>query len=97
MMSDVACFCGCRFSFDGGAAACPSCGEIASVTASLVRGDAGPSQSAVPVPVVSGIGHNRQLPRAGTERVLRALFIAAVSPRSADRYPPVPGTGDRAH
>jgi hypothetical protein len=32
-MTDVACFCGCYFSFDGGAAACPRCSEVASVTA----------------------------------------------------------------
>jgi hypothetical protein len=31
-MTDVACFCGCFFSFDGGASACPKCGEVASVT-----------------------------------------------------------------
>jgi len=31
-MTDVACFCGCFFSFDGGAGACPRCGEVASVT-----------------------------------------------------------------
>ena len=32
VMTDVACFCGRLFSFDGGAAACPKCGEVASVT-----------------------------------------------------------------
>lgn len=31
-MTDVACFCGCLYSFDGGAGACPKCGEVASVT-----------------------------------------------------------------
>jgi hypothetical protein len=31
-MTDVACFCGCFFSFDDGAGACPRCGEVASVT-----------------------------------------------------------------
>ena len=31
-MTEVACFCGCFFSFDGGAGACPKCGEVASVT-----------------------------------------------------------------
>jgi hypothetical protein len=29
-MTDVACFCGCFFSFGGGAGACPQCGEVAS-------------------------------------------------------------------
>ena len=57
-MTDVACFCGCCFSFDGGAAACPRCGEVASVTASLTPGDAGRSQPKIVVPVVNGIGQN---------------------------------------
>jgi hypothetical protein len=30
-MTDVACFCGCLYSFDGGAGACPRCGEYATV------------------------------------------------------------------
>ena len=33
MMADVACFCGCLFSFNDGAGACPTCGKVASVTA----------------------------------------------------------------
>jgi acyl-CoA synthetase (AMP-forming)/AMP-acid ligase II len=32
-MAEVACFCGCLYSFDGGAGACPRCGECATVTA----------------------------------------------------------------
>ena len=32
-MADVACFCGCLYWFDGGAGACPQCGEYAAVTA----------------------------------------------------------------
>ena len=32
VMTDVACFCDCFYSFDGGAGACPKCGEVASVT-----------------------------------------------------------------
>jgi hypothetical protein len=31
MMTDVACFCGCLYSFDGGAGACPKCGKYAAV------------------------------------------------------------------
>ena len=34
-MTDVACFCGCCYSFVGGAGACPSCGEVATVTTGL--------------------------------------------------------------
>ena len=30
-MVDVACFCGCCYSFDGGAGPCPRCGEVASI------------------------------------------------------------------
>jgi hypothetical protein len=43
MMTDVACFCGCCFSFDGDAAACPRCGEVASMTAGLAIEDEGRS------------------------------------------------------
>jgi hypothetical protein len=32
MMADVACFCGCVYSFDGDAGACPGCGEVATLT-----------------------------------------------------------------
>jgi hypothetical protein len=32
MMADVACFCGCLYSFDGGGGACPKCGEYVSLT-----------------------------------------------------------------
>jgi hypothetical protein len=35
MMADVACFCGCYFSFEGGAAVCPRCGEVASAMGGL--------------------------------------------------------------
>jgi hypothetical protein len=31
-MAQVACFCGCCFSFDRGAGACPKCGEVASLS-----------------------------------------------------------------
>jgi hypothetical protein len=30
-MTDVACFCGCLYAFDGAAGACPRCGEYATV------------------------------------------------------------------
>lgn len=41
MMAEVACFCGCLYSFDGGAGACPECGEYATVTAGLRAGTGG--------------------------------------------------------
>ena len=31
-MTDVACFCGCLYSFSGEVGACPKCGEFASLT-----------------------------------------------------------------
>jgi hypothetical protein len=68
MMTDVACFCGCCFSFDAGAAACPRCGEVASVTAGPALEDAGRSQPKIPVPVVNGTGQNGQTPEASPER-----------------------------
>ncbi len=68
MMIDVACFCGCCFSFDGSAAACPRCGEVASVTAGLALEVAARSQPKIPVPVVNGIGQNGQTPEACPER-----------------------------
>jgi hypothetical protein len=60
MMTDVACFCGCCFSFEGGAAACPSCGDVASVTAGRALEDDGRSQPKMPVPVLKAIGQNGQ-------------------------------------
>jgi hypothetical protein len=63
MMTDVACFCGCCFTFDGGAAACPRCGEVASVAAGLAL-EAGRSQPTFLVPVMNGIGQKGQTPEA---------------------------------
>ena len=40
-MAEVACFCGCLYSFDGGAGACPKCGEYATVTAGRRAGTGG--------------------------------------------------------
>jgi hypothetical protein len=47
-MADVACFCGCLFSFDGGAGACPECGKVASVTGLAVPGSSGYSWPGTP-------------------------------------------------
>jgi hypothetical protein len=30
-MTDVACFCGCHYRFDGDSGACPNCGEFVSL------------------------------------------------------------------
>jgi hypothetical protein len=47
-MADVACFCGYLFSFDGGAGACPRCGEVAGVTGLAVPGGSGRSRPGTP-------------------------------------------------
>lgn len=51
-MADVACFCGCCYSFEGGAGACPGCGEYAVIAAAPAsarprsRGGRGPGKAA---------------------------------------------------
>jgi hypothetical protein len=58
-MTDVACFCGCLFSFNGGAGACPKCGKVASVTVGPVLERPGHSRPEHPVPVMNGAGQTR--------------------------------------
>jgi hypothetical protein len=59
MMTDVACFCGRLFSFNGGAGACPKCGKVASVTAGPVLERPGHNRPEHPVPVMNGSGQAR--------------------------------------
>ena len=100
MMTDVACFCGCLFSFDGGVGACPRCGEVASVTAGPVPESPGRSRPEIPVPVMNGIGQNGQTrgharngPKPAPRPALqRALFMTAMSSWLAGHYAPIPGT-----
>jgi hypothetical protein len=54
MMADVACFCGCFYSFDGGAGACPGCGEVATVTAAQVAAGTERGQQGQPGPAANG-------------------------------------------
>jgi len=81
MMADVACFCGRCFSFDGGAAACPRCGEVASVTAGLALEGAARSRPKVPVPPANGAGQSRRTPRTCPERA--EADVLAVRPVGA--------------
>jgi hypothetical protein len=39
-MADVACFCGCLYSFDGGSGACPRCDQVATVTTAATAASA---------------------------------------------------------
>jgi hypothetical protein len=86
-MTDVACFCGCYFSFDGGAAACPSCGEVASVTPGLsapISGGlliGGPMTSSAPESRSAKACAFVAPPR---RCVLRAIAAAAASGRGCD-------------
>ena len=52
IMSDVACFCGCCYSFEGDGGACPRCGEYAAVRSGPARASTGRSQPE-PVPADS--------------------------------------------
>lgn len=36
-MTNVACFCGCLYSFDGGEGPCPECGAVAVVRTKAIR------------------------------------------------------------
>jgi hypothetical protein len=49
-MTEVACFCGCRYVFDGGAGACPKCGELAMVPTHAAPGSTDPGGRPVPAP-----------------------------------------------
>ena len=62
MMTDVACFCGCLFSFDGATGGCPKCGEVASLIAGPALGSPGRNWPEHPVPVMHEIGQNGQTP-----------------------------------
>jgi len=64
MMAEVACFCGCCFGFDGGAAACPSCGEVASVLGGPVFGQDGQPPDARPERAEAGAVSGRDRPAA---------------------------------
>ena len=63
VMAEVACFCGCLFSFDGGAGACPRCGEVASVTVGPAPG-AGRHGPETAVLVMNRTGQNGHTPEA---------------------------------
>ena len=59
-MADVACFCGCLFSFNGGAGACPKCLKVANATAGPVLERPGHDRPMDPVPVMNGARQDGQ-------------------------------------
>jgi hypothetical protein len=68
VMTDVACFCNCLFSFDGDAGACPKCGAVASVTG---------------LPVLESSGCNRPENPDAEMRQLSEVSAARQRPLSA--------------
>ncbi len=60
MMADVACFCGCVYSFDGHAGACPGCGEVATLTVGRAPAGTERGQHEQPSPVANGYGRGGQ-------------------------------------
>ena len=60
MMADVACFCGCVYSFDGHAGACPGCGEVATLTVGRASADTERGQQEQPSPAANGHGRGGQ-------------------------------------
>jgi hypothetical protein len=53
-MTNVACFCGCPYSFNGDEGACPKCGRVARVTAGPMLERPRHSRPEHPVPVMDG-------------------------------------------
>lgn len=68
-MTDVACFCGCLFSFNGDAGACSKCGRVASVTAGPVLERPGHNRPKHQVPVMNGARQDGQTRATCPERV----------------------------
>ncbi len=74
-MADVACFCGCCFSFVGDVGACPECGDAVTLTtASAFGADGGDGAEPVCVvhwnglPSAELVGRNALLPAAAGTR-----------------------------
>ena len=89
VMTDVACFCGRFFSFDGGAGACPRCGEIASVTGLPVLESSGCNRPETPgaeIRQLSEVPGARQ--RLTSERGRLPMFGLPACPNMLTSRPP---------
>jgi hypothetical protein len=62
-MTDVACFCGCCYSFEGDGGACPRCGEYAAVRPGPAVASTGRNQPE-PVPAANGADPVREPARS---------------------------------
>ena len=79
-MFNVACFCGCCYSFSDGAGGCPGCGRAAAVS--------------VPSPG-PGPGHHQERPETLVlTDGQRTLVLANVSSAAGECDAPRPGAGD---
>jgi len=90
-MTDVACYCGCCYSFDGGAGACPKCGEYATVTAGPAFASTGRSQQEQPGPATNGAAQNGQT--AGTRRERAETGAGSLARLAIIAIARGPGTG----
>jgi len=82
MMAAVACFCGCSFSFDGGAGACPRCGEVARLTAGPEVHGVARDWTENPVPAMGEVGQDEQARVTGPEL---AEILVLLCRREVDR------------
>jgi hypothetical protein len=87
MMTDVACFCGCVYSFYGHAGACPGCGEVATLTVGRASAGTERGQQEQPRPAANGHGRGGQ---AATLREWAELIPGSPS-RHRDERQHVPG------
>lgn len=65
-MADVACFCGCLYSFGGGAGACPRCGEIATIMSAAAA--ASTEGIAPPAPALREVRQNGSFRKGSRDR-----------------------------
>jgi hypothetical protein len=85
VMTEVACFCGCLFSFDSGAGACPKCGEIASVTGlPVLEAPDAPGRKLRPLSCTRS-GKRRGEPGTGRSGTLPGIAITTIALRPPDR------------
>ncbi len=56
-MTNVACFCGCAYSFDGGEGPCPKCGAVAVVRTKAIRKTSENSEQSDPDAATAGAPH----------------------------------------
>ena len=61
-MTNVACFCGCAYSFDGGEGPCPKCGAVAVVGTKAIHKTSGNNEQSEPDAAAAGASLPAQSP-----------------------------------